>query len=172
MELRNIPLVMLCCVESPGVINYRFKYNNNNNKDIPGKHSIDSLQKTAILGISHIIRKVLQCEAWSLSGGDHRCFKRITRKKRPVTREDNNNNNNNNNVHLMLYWSKSGNYEVHFGYLTIYYTTLRSVTVNISTSMCTQETTIMTNIKLPHVSAPCFHPQGVFLKKSIASPAL
>ena len=30
---------------------------------VPGKHSIDSLQKTAILGISHIIRKVLQCEA-------------------------------------------------------------------------------------------------------------
>ena len=29
---------------------------------IPGKHSIDSLQKTAILGKSHIIRKVLQCE--------------------------------------------------------------------------------------------------------------
>jgi len=29
----------------------------------PGKHSIDSLQKTAILGTSHIIRKVLQCEA-------------------------------------------------------------------------------------------------------------
>jgi hypothetical protein len=27
---------------------------------IPGKHSIDSLQKTAILGTSHIIRKVLQ----------------------------------------------------------------------------------------------------------------
>ena len=30
---------------------------------IPGKHWIDSLQKTAILGTSHIIRKVLQCEA-------------------------------------------------------------------------------------------------------------
>ena len=29
----------------------------------PGKHSKDSLQKTAILGTSHIIRKVLQCEA-------------------------------------------------------------------------------------------------------------
>jgi hypothetical protein len=29
---------------------------------IPGKHSIDSLQQTAILGTSHIIRKVLQCE--------------------------------------------------------------------------------------------------------------
>ena len=30
---------------------------------VPRKHSIDSLQKTAILGTSHIIRKVLQCEA-------------------------------------------------------------------------------------------------------------
>jgi hypothetical protein len=30
---------------------------------VPGKHSIVSLQKTAILGTSHIIRKVLQCEA-------------------------------------------------------------------------------------------------------------
>jgi len=29
---------------------------------VPGKHSIDSLQKTTILGTSHIIRKVLQCE--------------------------------------------------------------------------------------------------------------
>jgi len=30
---------------------------------VPGKHSIDSLQKSAILGTSHIIWKVLQCEA-------------------------------------------------------------------------------------------------------------
>jgi len=30
---------------------------------VAGKHSIDSLQKTAILGTSHIIRKVLQSEA-------------------------------------------------------------------------------------------------------------
>jgi hypothetical protein len=30
---------------------------------VPGKHSIVSLQKTSILGTSHIIRKVLQCEA-------------------------------------------------------------------------------------------------------------
>jgi hypothetical protein len=29
---------------------------------IPGKHSLDSLQKTAILGTSHIIQKVLQSE--------------------------------------------------------------------------------------------------------------
>ena len=32
-------------------------------KATPGKHSIDSLQNTALLGTSHIIRKVLQCEA-------------------------------------------------------------------------------------------------------------
>ena len=30
---------------------------------VPGKYSIVSLQKTAILGTLHIIRKVLQCEA-------------------------------------------------------------------------------------------------------------
>jgi len=30
---------------------------------VPGRHSVDSLQKTAVLGTSHIIRKVLQCEA-------------------------------------------------------------------------------------------------------------
>jgi hypothetical protein len=29
---------------------------------VPGKHSIDSLQKTAVLGTAHIMRKVLQCE--------------------------------------------------------------------------------------------------------------
>ena len=57
-----------------------FEHNNNNNnhngatgiltrslrknlETAPAKHSIDSLQKTAILGTSHIIRKVLQCEA-------------------------------------------------------------------------------------------------------------
>jgi hypothetical protein len=33
-----------------------------NLKTVQGKHSIDSLQKTAILGTSHKIRKVLQCE--------------------------------------------------------------------------------------------------------------
>jgi hypothetical protein len=33
-----------------------------NLEDIPGKYSIDSLNKTAVLGTSHIIRKVLQCE--------------------------------------------------------------------------------------------------------------
>jgi len=67
---------------------------------VPGKSSIDSLQKTAILETSHTIRKVLQCEAWSLSGGDHRWFKGSTGEKRLVTRDIhiNNNNNNNNNT--------------------------------------------------------------------------
>ena len=35
---------------------------------VPGKHSIDSLQNTAILGTSHIIRKVLQSETPELCG--------------------------------------------------------------------------------------------------------
>ena len=34
-----------------------------NLESVPGKPSIDSLQKTAILGTSHIKRKVLQCES-------------------------------------------------------------------------------------------------------------
>ena len=34
-----------------------------NLESIPGNHSKDSLQKTALLGTSHIIWKVLQCEA-------------------------------------------------------------------------------------------------------------
>jgi hypothetical protein len=32
-------------------------------EEIPGQHSIDLLQKAAILGTSHILRKVLQSEA-------------------------------------------------------------------------------------------------------------
>jgi hypothetical protein len=34
-----------------------------NLEGIPEKHWLDSIQKTAILGTSHIMRKVLQCEA-------------------------------------------------------------------------------------------------------------
>ena len=63
---------------------------------VPGKHSIDSLQKTAILGTSHIIRKVLQCETLSVSSGDHCWFKRSTGKKRPVTRDEDDGDDNNN----------------------------------------------------------------------------
>jgi hypothetical protein len=63
---------MVCIIE--------FTYTNNNNNNIigvtgivskslqkyletiPGQHSVDSQQKTAILGTSHIIRKMLQAE--------------------------------------------------------------------------------------------------------------
>jgi hypothetical protein len=60
---------------------------------IPGQHSIDSLQKTVIPATSHIIRKVLQAETCSLSGGVHHWLKRrSTREERkPVTRDNNNN---------------------------------------------------------------------------------
>ena len=40
-----------------------------NFKSIPAKHSVASLQKTAVLGTSHIIREVLQFETWSLMVG-------------------------------------------------------------------------------------------------------
>ena len=57
-----------------------------NLEPIPGKHSILSLKKTAILETSYIIRKVLQCETGNLSGGDRCWFKsRSERGKRHVT---------------------------------------------------------------------------------------
>jgi hypothetical protein len=49
---------------------------------VQGKHSIDSLQKTAILGTSHIIREILQCEACSVSGGDHCWFNGSTKEEK------------------------------------------------------------------------------------------
>jgi hypothetical protein len=74
-----------------------------NPEAIPGKHSIDSLQQTAILGTSHIIRKVLQCETRSLSGGGHRWFKGSARKKWPVARDNNDDDDNNNNNKLTIF---------------------------------------------------------------------
>ena len=70
--------IVLVKIGTTGILTRSLKINL---EILPGKHSIDPLQKTAILGTSHIIRKVLQCEAWNLSSGDHRCFKKITRKK-------------------------------------------------------------------------------------------
>jgi hypothetical protein len=46
-------------IGATGIVTKRVR---KNPEAIPGKHSIDSLQKTAVLGTSHIIRKVLQCE--------------------------------------------------------------------------------------------------------------
>jgi len=45
-----------------GAIRIATKCLRKNLETIPGKHSIDSLQKTTILGSSHIIRTVLQSE--------------------------------------------------------------------------------------------------------------
>ena len=57
-----------------------------NSVAVPGKHSIDWLQKTAILSTPHIIGKELQSEPWNL-------WKETTK----TTTKNNNNNNNNNN---------------------------------------------------------------------------
>ena len=51
--------ITLVIIEATGIVTRSLRKNMEN---IPGKHEIDSLQKTAILGTSHIIRKVLQCE--------------------------------------------------------------------------------------------------------------
>jgi hypothetical protein len=57
-----------------------------NLEDLIRKHSIRSLQNTAILGTSHIMWKVLQSESWRLcpmaqASSDHRWFKRSTKGK-------------------------------------------------------------------------------------------
>jgi len=53
--------------DTTNVEHEKYHHSSNNashgNGAITRKHSIDSLQKTAILVASHIIRKVLQCEA-------------------------------------------------------------------------------------------------------------
>jgi polyferredoxin len=57
-----IPLI----IGATGILKNNLK---KNLEAIPVKHSIDSLQKTAILGTSYILRKLLQSEISSLSGG-------------------------------------------------------------------------------------------------------
>ena len=67
-ECRTIPVI----TGATGIVRKIWK---KNSEAISGKCSRDSLQKTAILGTSHIIWEVLQSEPWSLSGGDHYWFK-------------------------------------------------------------------------------------------------
>jgi hypothetical protein len=55
MKFMIIPVV----IGATGTVTRGFK---ENLEAIPGKHSIDSLQKTAIMGTSHIILKILQSE--------------------------------------------------------------------------------------------------------------
>ena len=56
LKCRIIPVI----IGATGIVTGSLR---KNLEAVPGKHSIDLLQKTAILGTSHIIRKVLQCEA-------------------------------------------------------------------------------------------------------------
>jgi hypothetical protein len=51
---------------------------NNNTRTTFNRFSI----KTAVIGTSHVISKVLQCETWSLSGGVHQWLKRSIREKK------------------------------------------------------------------------------------------
>jgi hypothetical protein len=51
--------IILVIIGATGIV---IKSLRKNLEAIPGKHSKDLLQQTAILGTSHIIRKVLQCE--------------------------------------------------------------------------------------------------------------
>ena len=53
-------MIILIIIGATGIVRRSLR---KNLETVPGKHSIDSLRKTAILGTSHIIRKVLQCEA-------------------------------------------------------------------------------------------------------------
>ena len=53
-------MVILVITAATGIVRKGLK---KNLEVIPGKHSIDSLQKTAMLGTLHIIQKVLQYEA-------------------------------------------------------------------------------------------------------------
>jgi hypothetical protein len=55
MKFFVIPVI----IEATGILTKGLK---KYRETIPGKHSIDSLQKTAVLGTSHIIRKMLQSE--------------------------------------------------------------------------------------------------------------
>jgi hypothetical protein len=51
--------IVLVIIGATGIVTKRLR---KNLESIPGKHSIDSLQKAAILGTSHIIQEVLQGE--------------------------------------------------------------------------------------------------------------
>ena len=53
-------IIISVIIGATGIVTRSFR---KNLEAVPGKHSIDSLQKTVILGTSHIIGKVLQCEA-------------------------------------------------------------------------------------------------------------
>jgi hypothetical protein len=59
MMMMIIIIIIIVKLEVTGIVTKSLR---KNLEAIPGKHSIDSLQQTAVRGVSHIIRKVLQCE--------------------------------------------------------------------------------------------------------------
>jgi len=63
MMMMMIIIIIIIIIIVIGAIGIETRSLRKNLGAVPGKHSIDSLQKTAILGSSHVIRKVLQCEA-------------------------------------------------------------------------------------------------------------
>jgi hypothetical protein len=59
-RIRNMKCMIIpVIIGATGIVTKGLK---KNLEAIPGKHSKDSLQKTAILGTSHIVQKVLQSE--------------------------------------------------------------------------------------------------------------
>jgi hypothetical protein len=74
MKCTFIPVI----IGANGIVTKSFS---KNLESMTGKHSIYSLQQTAILGTPHITRKVLQCGTGSLSGGVNLWFKGSARKK-------------------------------------------------------------------------------------------
>jgi hypothetical protein len=68
MKCTIIPVI----VRATGIVTRSLR---KNLEDIPRKHSIDSQQKTAVLGTAHIMWEVLQCGTGRVSGGDRYWFK-------------------------------------------------------------------------------------------------
>jgi hypothetical protein len=65
MMMMTIIIIIIICFVIPviiGATGIASKCLQKYLETIPGQHTIDSLQKTAILGTLHIIRKVLQAE--------------------------------------------------------------------------------------------------------------
>ena len=62
-DTANVEPEMYYCTLITGATGIVTRSLRKNLEAVPGEHSIDSLQKTAVLGTSHVIRKVLQCEA-------------------------------------------------------------------------------------------------------------
>ena len=98
MRCRIIPIVTRA---TGAVINSL----NNNSEATPEKHSIDSLQKTAVLGTAHTIRKMLQSEPgrW----GSALVQERYRGEKACDEGQRNNNNNNNNNNIIWIYSTRN-----------------------------------------------------------------